>query len=132
MLRVLDGDLYEDLLRLSPVALERHDHRHLVPDVAEALVVVGDGIGEDLAIRDVDDPPARLVRLHPRADLIERELEQAEIDHIPRVGADLHPVPYLEGTTPNDEGPPGEIRQGLLERDGEAGRAQPEESQERP
>src|SRR5438309_9027393 len=61
MLRVFDGYLPEDLLRFSPVALEGHHHRDLVPDVAEALVVVGDGISEDLAVRDMNDPPARLV-----------------------------------------------------------------------
>src|SRR5206468_6957644 len=55
VLGVLDGNLREDLLRLPPVALERHQHRHLVPDVAESLVVVGDRIGEDLPVRDVDD-----------------------------------------------------------------------------
>src|SRR3989442_246958 len=131
MLRVLDGDFPEDLLRLSPVALERHDHRHLVPDVAEALVVVGDWIGEDLAVRDMNDAPARLVRLHPRADLVERELEQAEIDHISRVGADLHPLPHLEGTTPNDEGPAGDVRDRLFELDRQPCRHQPQVGRQR-
>src|SRR2546422_5373709 len=57
-----------DLLRLPPVALERHHHRYFVPDVPEALVVVGDRIGEDLTVRHVNDAPGRLVRIYPGAD----------------------------------------------------------------
>src|SRR5947199_8083034 len=99
---MLDGDLPEDLLRFSPVALEGHHHRHLAPDVAESLVVVGDGIGENLAVRDVDDPPARLVRLYPRADLVEGELEQAQVDDVAGMRPDLDAVPHFEGATPDD------------------------------
>src|SRR2546427_10426755 len=119
MLRVFDGDLPEDLLRFSPVALEGHHHRDLVPDVAEALVVVGDGISEDLAVRDMNDPPARLVGLHPGADFVERELEQAQVDDVPSVRADLDTVPYFERTAPDDECPPGDVRYRFLEGDRE-------------
>src|SRR2546425_8074347 len=49
---VLEGDPREDLLRLSPVAFERDEHGNFVPDVLEALVVIRDRLGEDLAVRD--------------------------------------------------------------------------------
>src|SRR2546426_7273807 len=54
------------------------------------------------ALPILDDPPARLVRLHPRADLVERELEQAQIDDVAGVRADLNPVPHLERAAPDD------------------------------
>src|SRR5437870_13353866 len=46
-----------------------------------------------------------MIRRPPRSTLfpyttlfrsVERELEQAEVDHVSRVGADLHAVPHLE------------------------------------
>src|SRR5260370_140644 len=37
---VLEGDARENLLRQLPVAFERHEHRHLVPDVTEPAIVV--------------------------------------------------------------------------------------------
>ena len=125
---MLDRDLREDLLRLPPIALEGHEHRHFVPDVFEALVVVRDRLGEDLAVRDVDDPAARLVRVHPDPDLVEGELEQAKVDDVARVGADLHAVPYLEGSAPHDERPASQVGHRILERDRES---RPDEAEER-
>ena len=127
---MLEGDVREQLLGFAPIALERHQHGHFVPDVGESLVVIGDRIAEHLAVRNVNDPPARLVRVHPRPELVERELEQAQVDHVPRVRPDLDAVAHLEGTPPDDERPPREVRHWLLECDREPCSQQAKEGRE--
>src|SRR2546427_3794639 len=131
MLGMLEGDRGQNLLRLFPVALVRHQHRHFIPDVLEALVVVRDGLGEAMLVGDVYDASGALIGVYPDADLIERELEQPDIDDVALVLGDFDAIADLERPPPHDERPPREIRQRILERDGDARRDEAEERGER-
>ena len=78
----------------------------------------------------MNDPPGRLVRVHPGADLVEGELEQAQVDDVPRVGTDLHAVPHFERAAPEDECPPGQVRNRVLEGDRQPRRDEAEDRRE--
>jgi hypothetical protein len=74
----------------------------------------------------VDDPPGTLVGVHPVADLVQRELEQVQVDHVTRVGADLDAVTDFEWAAPDDETPAGQIRHDVFQRNGESRGEEPE------
>src|SRR5437016_13624708 len=131
MLVVLEGDGGQNLFCLPPVALIRHEHRHFVPDVLEALVVVRDRLGEDQLIRDMNDAAGALIRVDPDADLVQRKLEQMDVDDIATVFSEFDAIADLERSSPQDERSPREIGQRILEGDREARRGEAEECGER-
>src|SRR3546814_4102015 len=51
-------------------------------------------------------------------DLHDREREDAGVDHVPGVIPDLDPVAQVEGASPDDEDPAGQVRHEVLQRDG--------------
>ncbi len=75
----------------------------------------------------MDDAPSTLVRINPHADFVQGELEEANVDDIAFMLGDFDAVADFEGPPPHDERPPREIRQRILERDGDAGRDEAEE-----
>src|SRR5437867_1337507 len=131
MLGVLEGDRGQNLFCLPPVALIRHEHRHFVPDVLEPFVVVRDRLGEDQLVRDMYDAAGALIRVDPDTNLVQRELEQMDVDDIATVFGDFDAIADLERSPPHDERPPREIGQRILEGDREARRGEAEECGER-
>ena len=80
-----------------------------------------------MLIRDVHDASRALLRVYPPADLVQRELEQVDVDDVPLVLGDLDAIADLERPAPDDERPPGEVREGVFERDRNACRDEAEE-----
>src|SRR5256886_17493755 len=103
----------------------------LFRSVFEALVVVRDRLGNHLLVGNVDDAPRALVGAHPHADFIQRDLEQPNIDDVALVLGDFDAIPDLERPPPHNERPPREIRQRILQRDGDTGRHEAKKRGER-
>ena len=127
MLGVLKRDCRQNLLRLLPVALIRDEHRHFVPDVPEALVVVRDRLGEDQLIRHMHDAAGALIGIDPDADFVHGKLEQMDVDDIAAMLGDFDAVADVKGAAPHDERPGGEVRERVLQRNRHARRHQTEE-----
>src|SRR6266545_725301 len=77
------------------------------------------------------DAAGALIRVDPDADLVERELEQMDVDDIAPVFGDFDAIADLERSPPDDERPPREIRQRILERNRDPRRGEAEECGER-
>ena len=79
--------LEQDLTRTLPIAVEGEAHPDLVPDIPEALIIVGLRGGEDAAVGDVDDAACALLGVDAVADLEDGELEEADVDDVAAVVA---------------------------------------------
>jgi len=69
----------------------------------------------------VDDPAGALVGIHPVADLQQREHENADVDHVPRLRTHLDAIAHAERLANNDEQPPRQVGDRVLQGDGQAG-----------
>ena len=118
--------LEQDLTRTLPIAVEGEAHPDLVPDIPEALIIVGLRHGEDAAVGDVDDAACALLGVNAVADLEDGELEEADVDDVAAVVANLHAVAHGEGLANDDEEPSGHVLQEVFEGDGDAGREESE------
>ena len=107
-------------LGCTPVRLEGDEHRDLMPHIREALGEVRHRFAEETSVRNVQDPPRRLVRVDPVTDFEEREAESPDIHHITRIPGDLDPVPHLEGPAEHDVDPAGQVEEDVRQRNGEA------------
>jgi len=76
----------------------------------------------------MNDPVRALDGIDPVPDLDQRELEQAHVDDVTPVFADLDPVADRERPAENDEEPASEFRHGVLEGNGETARQDPQVS----
>ena len=131
MLGLLISNLAEQLLGLAPIALERHKHGDLVPDVLEAGFIVRDRLAQDATVGDVYDAPRALIRINPVPDFDDTELEKAQINHIAGDITNLNAVTGLERLAPQDKDPAGHIGNRVMHRHGQSGTGQAQEGGQR-
>jgi hypothetical protein len=121
---VLADDRIQNIFCFSPVTLEGNQHRNFVPDELETFAVIGQWIGEDFPVGNVDHPAGTLVGIHPITNFQQRKLEETCIYYIPGVVADLDAVPDFERAAQKDEDPASHVGDRIAERDDYPGRYQ--------
>ena len=101
------GDLLKNLQAPFPVAVEGEFHRDFMPQIWEALMIVGDGLGEDVGVGQVENSAGALVGVDPITDLQYAEVAQTDVDHVASLAVvDLDPVAKRERFASDDEEPP--------------------------
>ena len=76
-----------------------------MPDVWEALTVIGQRIGKDQMVRHMNDSPGTLFGIHPVANFNQTKFEDPDIDDVSPVITDLNPVSYHKRPSPEQEQP---------------------------
>lgn len=99
---MLLGNLVEKLFGLAPVTFKSNQNRDFIPDMLEHLTVIGKNLIEDLAIRNVNDPSRALIGVDPVAELHQAEHQDALVEDIVSMVADLDAVSDLEGLSPDE------------------------------
>ena len=74
----------------------------------------------------MDDAACALLGVDAVADLEDGELEEADVDDVAAVVANLYAVAHGEGLANDDEEPSGHVLQEVFEGDGDAGREESE------
>ena len=110
----------------APIAFKSDQHFHFIPNVIQALVVIGNRGLENSRIGQVDDPPGTLFIAHPIAHFHNGKLKQIDGHHIANFLIHLNAVPEFEGLLKQNKIPPGHIHNGILKGNGQSSREQTE------
>ena len=116
---VLVENLQKNLFRFRPVAIERDTYLYLVPDVFEALIVVGLRHREYPSVGNMDDASRTLFGINTVNPFENRELKEPYVDDISLIFADLYTVTYRKRFSHHDKEPSGHILQQVFECNGD-------------
>ena len=111
----------QKFLASFPTRLEGDRETDLFPDVVKPLRVVGQGVGEDHTVGNVDEPSGDLVTFDPVTDFHEREPEETDIRDVAVQPSYFDAIAHLERLSGHDVSPSRHVLEKVAKRYGDAG-----------